>query len=498
MQKLKKEILSHKLNYFLLGMTLVIGLFVRIYRTRSVLGFYFDQGRDALVIWDLIHKGKLFLIGPTTGIAGIFRGPFYYYLIAPFYWLGKGNPVWPAIFLAVTTMAAVVLIYYLTAKLIDRTTGLFAAIIASISFYMMLASRWLSNPTPMLLLSVLLVWMMYLATQGKKWAWPAMVFIAGSSLFHFGSAGELFYFVAILIFFIWQKGYKLPFKWIALGIVAGLITAAPLVLFDLKHDGILRNNILKFFVTDQSFKLSLWEVAKTRFAFYYDTFTVKIFLDQKTLEKFLLAGVGASFVVFLPKFWKNTLIRISVLLLASLCIGLLFFQGNQGNIYDYYLTGYYMIFILLFAVALGQLWKYIPGKVFVIIFFAVFLRANLIIDWYKISAGYDGPGTIVMGNQLQAIDWIYQEAAGRPFNVDVYVPPVIPYAYDYLFKWYGGDIKGAEPKTELVPLLYTLVEDDPPHPDRRDPWLVRQDGIGRIVKEATFGGIVAQERVRIK
>ena len=55
-------------------------------------GFYYDQGRDALVIWDLIKNGKMFLIGPTTGVEGIFLGPGFYYLLAPWYWLGGEIP----------------------------------------------------------------------------------------------------------------------------------------------------------------------------------------------------------------------------------------------------------------------------------------------------------------------------------------------------------------------------------------------------------------------
>ena len=64
---------------------LLLAFVLRTYRIGELLDFHYDQGRDALVIWDLINKGKLFLIGPTTGLAGVFRGPFYYYLIAPFY-----------------------------------------------------------------------------------------------------------------------------------------------------------------------------------------------------------------------------------------------------------------------------------------------------------------------------------------------------------------------------------------------------------------------------
>ncbi len=82
-------------KFFLLAI-LAISLFLRTFRTTEYLGFWYDQGRDALIIADLLENKKWFLIGPTTGIEGIFLGPFYYYFIAPFYLLGNGDPAYPA------------------------------------------------------------------------------------------------------------------------------------------------------------------------------------------------------------------------------------------------------------------------------------------------------------------------------------------------------------------------------------------------------------------
>src|SRR3972149_12322614 len=105
------ELKFHKIVYFLLTIILVGAFFIRAYRTGDLLAFYFDQGRDALVIWKLWYEGKPFLIGPVTGLSGIFLGPFYYYLIAPFYLVGRGDPVYPAVFLALTTVLALIPLY---------------------------------------------------------------------------------------------------------------------------------------------------------------------------------------------------------------------------------------------------------------------------------------------------------------------------------------------------------------------------------------------------
>jgi len=477
-------------------LVLIIGLFLRVYRVDKVLNFYFDQGRDALVIWDFWHNGKFFLVGPTTGIAGIFRGPFYYYLIAPVYLIGNGNPTWPAVFLAITAVAANVLLYKLAAEIEGKIAGLIAVTIASFSFYIVLAARWLSNPTPMLFLSMALIWLMFRAHEKKFWTWPLIAFIAGSSLFHFGSAGEVFYFLAILIFMIWQRKKLPPLKYWIISALAFFATFAPLLIFDLRHDGILRNNIFDFLFSRGSFKTSFWDVAKIRFRFYYDVFTNKLFDYRGPKRTGLIMIMAVFFVANYQRFLKNDKLKIVVLFLVSPMIGLLFFQGNYGNIYDYYLTGYYLIFILFVSVVLARIWQTIYGKVFVIIFFYYFFTSNFPLVWSRINDNLDGETSIGFKNQLEAIDWIYKDANGENFNVDFYVPPVIPYAYDYLFNWLGSAKYDYIPDENLLPTLYTLYEEDPPHPERLEEWMKRQDGIGVVEKSIKYGGITVQKRVR--
>lgn len=495
-KSLKADYKKHKFFYLLSFAITLLALFFRVYRAGQVLGFYFDQGRDALHIWDLIHKGDFFLIGPTTGIAGIFRGPFYYYLITPFYWLGQGNPVWPANFLSVLTVVASGVLVYLGIKVFDRTTGIFAAIISGLSFYLIFSSRWLSNPTPMFLLSVLLVFCLFMIMEGKRVYWLGVALVSGLSLFHFGSSGELFYFPAILLFAIWQRKYFPSVKLIIFSIIIFLATASPLVLFDFKNGHLLWNNIKAFIFAKDTFKAGFSEILAIRLDFYRSLFLGEIFTNLNNLTYTILGSVGVGFLLFLPRILKNDKAKLLILLLLSPMIGLLFFQGNA--VYGYYLTGYYLIFVLLFALTLGLMWKSLPGKVLVIIFFTFFIWQNVPLAFSRMSDGGDGPTTIILKNQLEAINWIYADAS-TSFNTDVYVPPVIPYAYDYLYKWYPTTISHQFDRVdELVPSLYTLYEVDPPHPERLQAWLDRQAGIGKVQYEKTFGGITVQKRTRLE
>src|SRR3989337_4109328 len=185
-------------NLMILGI-LLLAFFVRVYRIDKLLGFYYDQGRDALVIWDFWKNGKLFLIGQTTGIEGVFRGPWYYWLIAPFYLVARGDPVWPSVFLSATTVAAIFLSYKIAEKVAGKWAGILAVGIGSFSLYLVYASRWLSNPTPMLLISMIFVYSLFEVLDGKKWAWVLAVFMVGLAM-AVGSAAQIFYFLGLAVF----------------------------------------------------------------------------------------------------------------------------------------------------------------------------------------------------------------------------------------------------------------------------------------------------------
>ena len=147
---------------------------------------------------------------------------------------------------------------------------------------------------------------------------------------------------------------------------------------------------------------------------------------------------------------------------------------------------------MLFSFVFLSLSKNVLGKVLLAAFLTILTVQNLLSFRENYGTSLDDPEIIAFSNQLKAVEWIRTDASDTAFNVDVYVPPVIPYAYDYLFKW-----RKLNPVQDRVPLLYTLYEVDPEHPERLDAWLKRQKGIGKVLKEVTFGGIIIQERERI-
>lgn len=500
-KNIKFEIIKNKLYYIILTIVLIGAFFVRTYRLDQLLGFYYDQGRDAKIIWDLWHNHTLFLIGPTTGLAGIFLGPFYYYLIAPFYLLGRGDPVWPATFLAFTSTCSVFLLYWLGWKMFNRSAGLIAATIGAFSYYLVLASRWLSNPTPLLLSSMILLLAMWMVVSNKsRWWWILIALTVGVSL-HFEAASAVFYIPMIIVFAIWQRKQFPSLLIFGITILAFGITLLPQILFDLRHEHILFNNVYHTFIEQKSFKTSFWEVLEARKNLFWSVFSTKLLPGWETYSAIIVFLSSAGLFIHRKFVNKSSGITILLIYLIVPLIGFVGFQGNQGNVYDYYLTGLYLPFVLLFSLGLASLAKNLAGKFVIVLFLILFLFINGKMLKNYLTAGVDGPTNITLGNEVQAVDWVINDSNERPFNQDVYVPPVIPHSYNYLFLWRTDNKCGPAlcnmMVDEQVPLLYTLYEVDPPHPERLEAWLSRQKGIGKVEETKSFGGITVERRHRI-
>lgn len=495
-----KKTKNNKYLPFLAGSILFLAFFLRVYRINDLLGFYYDQGRDALVIWDLLYKGKFFLIGPVTGLEGIFLGPFYYYLIAPFYWLGRGSPIYPSIFLSFITVIALIPLFLLMRKAVGEKGALLFVFVGGLSNFLAMSSRWLSNPTPIFLSGALLLFSLWKIIETKKQIWWIAVALSVGLSLHFESASAFFYIPAVIIFAIWQRR-KLPnLGMLFLSFSAFFLTLLPQIVFNQRHEGILWENFSHTFFAQKGFAFPHLIFVTDRLKFFAGVFGKIIFPDLPLAAAFfwLMAVIGLV-IGFKKKEVKNYVI-LSLIFLITVFVGYTLFQGNYKTLYGYYLTGYFLIIVSLFCVGISILWNKRFGKLVMYAFLLIFLWTNS-----KALVGYftTEPDYIIYKDQLAALDWIFEDSDSvEGFNVDVYVPPVIPYAYDYLFLWRGTRECGENLcGLELVgqkEFLYTLYEVDPPHPERLEAWLARQEGIGEVEKEAEFGGITVQRRHRIK
>ncbi|MCL5091189.1 MAG: glycosyltransferase family 39 protein, partial [Patescibacteria group bacterium] len=463
--KITKEVKNCPLVYLCFLIILFLSVFLRLFRLNQLLGFWYDQGRDALIIWDLLHYHKFFLIGPVTGIEGIFLGPFYYYLLAPLYFLGNGSPVFATAGLCWLTVGAIFLIYLLTAKIYNRETGLLAVLLYGLSSGLVIFSRWLANPNPLPFFTLLVLLSLYQFMQGKKWYLVIALFLIGLSL-QLEAASAFWFLPATFLFLIWQRK-KLSLSLLFFSGSAFLVTLLPQIVFDLRHQGILRQAFHKFLVADKSFNGGLSTIEETflegvkrRALIYYGVFVGKLFSRPESFKVISLALFSANLILFRKKIF-NEGGKLLGLWFSVPLVGFLFYKGNHGYIWDYYFTGFIPAFIILLAAGIVFLAK---RKWFFQVILGIYLMLFAFINLQDLRNYYQAGIGIALRAQLRGIDWIYKEAGKEEFNIDAYVPPQIYYSYSYLFRWYGQEKYGREPETKLVKNLYTLFEPDGEHP----------------------------------
>jgi len=488
----RKKISRNKLIYLVLFSVLCFSAFLRLYKLNKLLGFWYDQGRDALVIWDLLHYNKFFLIGPVTGIEGIFLGPFYYYLIAPFYWIGKGSPVFVAAVLAWLSVGAIFLVYWLGKAIYGRKIGLISAFIYGLSYEVILFSRWLANPNPLPFFSLLVIVFIWLSLEKNENFFIFTGLLIGLCL-QLEAAAAAFFLPAVLAVIVWQKKKLCKLNILLPTFFLFFCTLAPQIIFNFRHQGILVSAFKKFLITEKSFGLSFFQVGRERLNLYFNVFLGKLF------PQYRLLGILTAIVFFFSAAVKKKKVfgvggKLLMIWILSPLLGFLFYQGNHGYVWDYYFSGVIPFFIILLSASLTLICHRVLGKIFLVAFLVLysFVNMRLVGRYYQKGIG------ITLEAETKALDWIYQDAQGKKFNVDIYVPPNIYFSYSYLFKWYGWTKYGYEPEVKLINNLYTLSEVDSERPFLLNKWLQRQDGIGKIVKSYSWEGISVEQRERIK
>ncbi|MBP9817644.1 glycosyltransferase family 39 protein [Candidatus Shapirobacteria bacterium] len=491
-------------NYWLLITIWLIGLFFRCYRQNQMLSFYYDQGRDALMATDIINFKHFPAIGPTTGIQGLLLGPLWYYLITPGYLLSRGNPAYAAWFISLIESFSIPLIYLILEKYWHKNSGYLGAFFWSFSYYLIRSSRWFSNPSPLPTVVFLLILCLIKIFQEKKYHYSIpLAFLLGVAL-QLEAASAIFFFpiIGLIALLNFSTSKKISYQLYLKSFFAFFILLIPQILFEFKNKFIVTQAFLGFLTgkvnsdTGKSWAVPSIKFVGRRLIDYYEIFFSK--LDTNTTISSTIFLIIFTFGLFflLKKLPQSTFIQIIVIWLFLPLVLLLFFVGNYGTLYDYYLTGLFPAFFLLFTMGLTVFALNIFSLITVVGVIGLFINGNLSFTKNYITAGTDGPSNVSLGNEILAVDYVCQQYKEKPFTLNIYVPPVIPYSYNYLFYWRTSQKLCSEPKTDSNSPHLSLYEIDPDHPSRLNPWLNEQEKIGKIVDVHRFGGIIIQSRTR--
>lgn len=423
--------------------------------------FNMDNARDFVDVREMVILGIPRLTGPTSGIEGFYNGPFWYYLLAIPFVLTGGNPYGGILLMIVLwTIGGFFLL-----KIVSRY-GLIPMLIAGsiwvASDFIVLASVYSFNPSPILFLTPLFIYLMEVYLKKNSLRISFLLWFLGGLFFNFEMAFGIFIPLIILTATLVLKKEYLRTKNFWIGTAGFILTILPQFIFDARHNFIMTNSILRYLNENQSQNgYSVINRFLSIGKLYLDTLLPTL-LNWKPLFYSSLGLLAFLIFYIFKKKKKETLLYITLISTLVPFLGHVFIPTN---VMPWHLDGVMAAVILLLVIAfykLGQIssgFKILIGaSAVVVLIFSIYkleLPKNILEK--KIS---NDPS--VFSNEIAAVEYVYQKASGKNFKVYTYLPSVIDYPYQYLFWWWGLKKYGYLPKD------YAYSPNKPPYIKNKD------------------------------
>jgi 4-amino-4-deoxy-L-arabinose transferase-like glycosyltransferase len=507
MTKVLQTILKQKTTWILIGIV-ILAAFMRLYRISDYMTFLGDEGRDVLIAKSII-EGNLTFLGPRSSAGDFFLGPAYYYMITPFLWLFKLDPVGPAVMVALVSVATVVLIYIVAKKFFDTRAALFAAALYAVSPLVLRYSHSSWNPNVLPFFALLMLYMTFKAIASAR-PWKYFLF----SGFLLGINMQLHYlaiFLAIIMFLYiffaeWLMNNRIKLfetiKHYLLVLVGFLIGFSPFIAFEVRHGFPNTQAIFGFIFKDTLTKQS--EIGASYTGIITDVFFrifARLLFDFPTPDKLMnfplltlqfwgllamILSIAAIVYLFLS---KN---KFVILLLGLwLFLSVIFFGFYKKEIYDYLFTFIFPLPFLLmgnlmsriYGLGAGSKRKYIGTVASLILFIGMF---SFLLSHHPFQ---NEPNR--QRNQVKTIaEFVIDQTDNKPYNFALISGGNSDHAYRYYLEILGhkpvvidNDMNDPQRKTVTDQLL-VVCEDIPCKPLGNPLFDVAAFGRGAIVKDS--------------
>ena len=459
-------------NIFLV-LILILAAFLRLYRIEDYMTFLGDEGRDVLVVYNILH-GKLTLLGPTSSVGGFFLGPIYYYFMAPFLLLFNCNPVGPAVMVAFIGVATVWLIYKFCKDLFNKRVGLIAALLYAISPLVIAYSRSSWNPNPLPFFSLLSLFTLYKGIVKKSYK---LIFASGILL---GISMQLHYLATFLAFIMFlyilfteivsvrtnfKKTLQILFKKYLLVLSGFIVGWSPFLAFEIRHGFSDFKNIFNFILhsgdtgATSNFLQTIYDVffrlfGRLMVAFpppdqfsKYDNITLNLWIG------FILTLGILSSIYLLFNFYKSFKQREEnfnkyLLVVLWFFVGIILFGFYKKSIYDYYFSFMFPVPFIMLGLLISFIYEnkkiITVGKVIAVCLFIFLFFVNI----QGLPFRYEPNRQL---NQMKTIaDFVMTKTDAKPFNFALISGGNSDHAYRYFFTvWNHPPVTIEDPAKDL-------------------------------------------------
>ncbi len=375
--KIKSQVLKHKvpITVFIIC---ALGLFLRFWKIEENVLFTWDQGRDAWTVWEIL-EGKFPLKGPRTGIGDFYLGPIYFYLLAPFYWLAKMDPMGANYFNITVNIITFPTIFLVAKKIFNTKVALIALIIFALNTHAIVSTKTPWNVTFIPLLSSLLLYSQYQILKGNYKYIAAIAAICGF-FFHIHFTAIFLPLILIPTFFL-AENKKQIIKWSILSVPLFLVWFIPTIVEDLTHHNY---NFFRFknFIGDYAMGPHIQFLLYRANDAFIQMATVLHF-KQLDVLKYTVLPIFAAYIIFKEK--NKITQKIGLLFIPWLLVPWFGFTLFKGHVPDYYYLLNLIISIYIVAYLVEKLAniKNIYITAIIVLISTFYLYSNVKIHFLK-------------------------------------------------------------------------------------------------------------------
>lgn len=428
----------------------LISLFFRYWYSSTEFCFYTDQSRDAIIANQIV-QGEWKLFGPVVnGRGAVFHGVLYYYVIAPLYALGGGNPLFVSIALSLISVIGLIPTYFLAKKILkNKVLALIVVGMISVSQTSIetSASFWNLQLSIIFLPAYCLFLLKTYEETSVKNSILTGILLGLLIQSGFSNIQWLLPYVMVFCLLIFKQKDKRKyiknflFSLLGLGIATSSMILAELLAW---RRGLFAFEDSLHWVSGSGFSI---QNIQSTLIWYFNS--LSSFLIPQFPPITLVIILIAMLVIFSSredKRWR----WLGLLLITPICG-----QIASNSAASYILTGYesifYIFIVLIFYKAISFLVKntFLKNQTVIsCILLAIFVVGNIAklqkdkITNKTLACTWESSSL----EELQVIDYTYQQAGGEPFSIDVVAEPYgINMKYGYLYSWYGKSKYGYTP-----------------------------------------------------
>lgn len=443
----------------LLCFLLIFASFLRFYRLRQLMTYLGDEGRDMMIVLDILRGENLPFIGPPTSVGKLFLGPIYYYFITPFVWIFRLDPVGPAIFVAILGVLTVLLIYLVGLKFFEKKTAFFAAVLYAFSPLTIQFSRssWNPNPMPFFVLLLLVSFFFWHRTQKPKFLYLATICYAIMLQLHYLALLLL----PLLVFFITKSKEKIKDKkQLLYSLLIFIFLLSPLFLFDLKHQFYNIKGVLEIIQNRAGGGFNpfdLFSRARDRVRQLFGLFLAikeRSWITNFTVMSVIIAGIIE---------WRKQKKITRLIIYGWIIWGVLSLGFYQDSVYPHYLGFLFPAPALL----LGRLLKLIYDQKIWQKVLALGLLVFFLVPMLKqVHWDLTRPSTLNVVKIEEVAHLITEESGGKRFNFALLADNNYDDSYRYFFKLWRVPVVY---KTEVSDQLFVVCEGEKPCQPQGNP-----------------------------